>query len=158
MFRRRRKGELADILGAHTRLLHFREQLFNRHVGHGGFGLHGQGRLKFGGGSPSLRCVCLVNDDPEALVLEGLLRQDGLHRIREGLDGDHDDWGAFEQSLGQLFAFRFRSLLAVNGCNEPFLVVQLLNGILKLAIQDRAVCDDDDSIKNSLPIVIAELH
>jgi len=92
----------------------------------------------------------------KVFVLEGLLSQDCLHRVREGLDGDHDDGRAFEQGFGQLLTFLisksfWRSIAAIN----PFLVVKLLNCILKLAVENRPVCDDDDRVKDGFAVIVS---
>jgi hypothetical protein len=59
---------------------------------------HGQRRLELGCRGAGLGVVRLVDDDREVLSLERLVRHDGFHRIREGLDGDDDDGRARQQA------------------------------------------------------------
>jgi hypothetical protein len=114
--------------------------------------------LELGGRGAGLRVVRLVDDDREVLPLEGLVRDDGFHRIREGLDGDDDDGRAGHQGVGQLLTLRLRGLLAVDGGDHAKLMVDLFDGILKLAVQHIAVGDDDDAAEDRLAVVTAQLH
>ena len=98
----------------------------------------------------------LVDDDSEPFVRQALFRQDRFHREGERLNRDNDDWRPVQQGLGKLLAFRFGAFLAVNGSDHAELMVNVLDGLLKLAVQNVPVGDDDDGIENGVTVVVAQ--
>ena len=151
------EGEVADVLGPDSGLLDVLQKVLNSHGRHRILGLQRQDRLELGGVRPRLGVVGLINDDGEVLVLEGARREDRFHRVREGLDRDHDDRDPAGNGFRQLLALRLGGLVPVDGSNDAELAVDLLHRVLQLAVQDRPVGDDDDRVEVGLPIVMAQL-
>ena len=135
---------MADVLGPDSGLLDVLQKVLNSHGRHRILGLQRQDCLELGGIRSRLGVVGLINDDGKVLVLEGACREDRLHRVREGLDRDHDDRDPAGDGFRQLLALRLGGLVPVDGSNDAELAVDLLHRVLQLAVQDRPVGDDDD--------------
>ena len=80
----------------------------------------------------------LVHDD--GVILAGMLHL--LVNDGEFLDGRDDDASPFIQGVTELCG------VFVNLHHQAFLVVELVHGILQLAVQNTPVRDDDDSLEN----------
>jgi len=89
----------------------------------------------------------LVNDDR---VLAVGKVSDLLGDERKLLERGDDDGGTCFEGLGKL-----RRVL-VNLLHDALLVVELVNRVLKLAVENETVGDDDDRIENLLVTVVVK--
>ena len=86
-----------------------------------------------------LRTVGFIDDDGVAAVgeLAGVFGDEG-----EFLEDGDDDGDAAGQGVGELLG------VFVDFLNDALLVLELVDGFLKLLVEHEAVCDDDDGIED----------
>ena len=89
----------------------------------------------------------LVDDYGEVAVSEFPVGQDLLHRVRESLDGHHDDGGATFQSFGKFLGLADAAVLLPDGRDQILLMIDLLDCVLELLVEHRAIGDHDDRVE-----------
>ena len=104
VFGRAGKGEVADIVRAGAGLLQLLQQFIHRHGGHLALSAHPQRGLQLSGGRACLRVMRLINDHSKVFPFQGLVSDDGFHRVGEGLDRDHHNRRARQQGFRELLA------------------------------------------------------
>ena len=110
-------------------------------------GLLGRERgAELSGRGAAHRRVGLVHDHGEAAVLEAGLAANLLQQEREGLQRDDDDRLAVGQRLGELPGLR--SVLAGDAGDHAVLVLELVDRVLQLRVEHRAVGDDDHRVED----------
>ena len=82
----------------------------------------------------------------------GVLVQ-GIEQRREGLDGDDDDARLLGQRLGQLLGLALVADVAGDRPHHALGVLELVDGVLQLAIQHRAVSDHDHRAEQPLAVI-----
>ncbi len=109
--------------------------------------MFGEGHLHFGRGASALAGVRFVNNDGE--LLSAVLTADFVEDEGEGLNGGNDDLLAVTEKLGELGGLggRFTFLDRTDGGGN---LGKLLDGVANLLIEDTAVGDDNDGIKDGL--------
>lgn len=60
------------------------------------------------------------------------------------MDGDDDDADFIFEGVGELFGFAFAGAFASDGQYDAVGVLELVDGVLQLAIEDGAIGDDND--------------
>lgn len=119
-------------------------------------GFLAQDCLHLVGGVARLRGVRFVGDDGVAAPLEADAVLDGLKDEGESLDRDDDDGRARLEGGGELLALAALTLVAVDLTDYAVVVLELVDGVLKLGVEDRAIGDDDHRVKDLLPRVVVE--
>ena len=98
----------------------------------------------------------LVGDDSEPLALRGGQLTHGVEREREGLDGADDDLLVAGEGLGQLTALA--AVFAYDGGDNALLPLEGEQGLLKLAVDDVAVGDDQNAVEDLLCFGVVEVR
>ncbi|MNN51678.1 hypothetical protein D3C81_1663370 [compost metagenome] len=100
--------------------------------------------------------MCFVGDHRVTATGQlGMLVQ-RIEQRREGLDGDDDDARLLSQRLGQLFGFALVADIPADRFDHALGVLELVDGVLQLAIQHRAVGDHDHRIEQALAGIVVQ--
>ena len=85
----------------------------------------------------------------------GVLVQ-GIEQRRKGLDGDNDDARLLGQRLGQLFGFALVADIAGDRLNHALSMLELVDGVLQLAVEHGAVGDNDYRAEQPLAGIVVQ--
>lgn len=108
------------------------------------------------GDGAGLRAMGLVGDDREVPFLEGRVLLDLLQHEGKRLNRHDDDGLSLDQRLRKLLGFCPLPFLAVDTSHHAFPMLELIDRVLELVVEQRAVGDDEDRVENLVPRLVVE--
>ena len=100
--------------------------------------------------------MSLVGNDGVAALLQAHAVLDSAQHEGEGLDGDDDDGLRVLQRLRELLGFGAIAFLIIDAAHGAIDMLELIDGVLQLRIEHRAIRHHDHGIETLVAVRVIE--